>query len=296
MDEFEGQASSGGRLGGCLVQVVSHGAALVLGVVLGIVGARVAEYYANPDILSRPEGELSRAQLIEKLDAAEAAYAQLLAENAKKQEEAQNEITVAAKKVTDLEGQVKSKQDEIAVLELKAKKSAGKSAALKKELEAKQAELDALQTQLTQALEEKAQLEQDLMVSREETRVAREETVVAQGETVDARWSGFVSDAIVSICEKGNRNKLARCKDEVRAAFTSTRAARFKQCVNSRQASPRLARVDEKVKDPELPRWSEWVDTESSFTKEKWYITFCDPTLPESTVGPSGGETPDFGE
>lgn len=292
MEEYEGQTSSGGRLGGCLVQVVSHGAALVLGVVLGIVGARVAEYYANPEILSRPEGELSRAQLIEKLDAAEAAYAQLLAENAKKQEEAQNEITVAAQKVTDLEGQVKSKQDEIAVLELKAKKSAGKSAALKKELEAKQAELDALQTQLTQALEEKAQLEQDLMVSREETRVAREETVVAQGETVDARWNGFVSDGIVSICEKGNRNKLARCKEEVRAAFTSQRAARYKQCVGSRQAAPRLVRVDDKVKDPELPRWSEWVDTESSFTKEKWYITFCDPTLPESSVG----TTPDFDE
>lgn len=286
MDEFEGQqASTGGRLGGCLMQVVSHGAALVLGAVLGIVGARVMEYYSDPEILSRPEGELSRAELIAKLDASEAAYATLLAENAKKQEEAQNEVTVATKKVTDLETQVSAKQDEIKVLELKAKKSAGKSAALKKELAAKQAELDTLQIQLTTALEEKARLEEDLIVSREETSIAREETRVAQDETVDARWSGFVSDAVVSICEKGNRNKLARCKDEVRAAFSSQRGAKFKQCVSSKQAQPRLVRVDDKVKDPELPRWSEWVDSDSNFTKNKWYVTFCDPTLPEADLG-----------
>ena len=306
MDEYEEQPSgASGRMAGCLVQVVSHGAALVIGAVLGVGGARMAEYYSDPEILSRPEGELSRAELIEKLDKSEAAYAQLLAESASKQEAAQSEITVATQKVTDLESQVTAKQDEIKVLELKAKKSAGKSAALKKELEAKVAELEALQSQLQTALAEKAALEQDLVVSREETRVAREETVVAQGQTVDARWDGFVSEAVVSICEKGNRNKLARCKDEVRAAFTSQRAARFKQCVGGRQAPPRLIRVDEKVRDPELPRWSEWVSESSTFTKEKWYITFCDPTLPEAEFGEGdddggeragGGPLPDFDE
>ncbi len=286
MDEVEGQEQAGsGRLGGCLMQVVSHGAALVLGAVLGVGGARVAEYYADPEILSRPEGELTRAELIAKLDASEAAYAQLLAENATKQEAAQNEITVATKKVTDLETQVSAKQDEIKVLELKAKKSAGKSYALKKELEAKVAELETLQAQLTTALAEKAQLEADLTVSREETRTAREETQVARDETVDARWEGFVSEAVVSICEKGNRNKLARCKEEVRTAFSSQRAAKFKQCVGSRQAAPRLVKADAKAKDPELPRWSEWVDEDSNFTKNKWYVTFCDPTLPEATLG-----------
>ena len=299
MDEGEGQVSTAGRAGGCLMQVVSHGAALVLGAVLGIGGARVAEYYADPEVLSRPEGELARAELIKKLDDAEAAYAALLAENAKKQEAAQTEITAATQKVTDLESQVAAKQDEIKVLELKAKKSAGKSAALKKELEAKVAELESLQLQLQTALEEKAVLEADLEVSREETRVAREETEVARDETVDARWDGFVSEAVVAICEKGNRNKLARCKEEVRAAFTTQRAAKFKQCVGSRQATPRLVKVDAKAKDPELPRWSEWIDSESSFTKGKWYVTFCDPTLPEAAVGdtPSSGRSlPDFDE
>lgn len=301
MDEMEGaEPPSGGRLGGCLMQVVSHGAALVLGAVLGIGGARVAEYYADPETLSRPEGELSRAELIAKLDSAEAAYAQLLAENAKKEEVAQGEITAVTQKVTDLETQVSAKQDEIKVLELKAKKSAGKSAALKKELEAKLAELEALQGQLQVALEEKAQLEADLEVSREETRVAREETDVARDQTVDARWEGFVSDAVVSICEKGNRNKLARCREEVRAAFSGARAVKYKQCVASGQATPRLIKFDTKVKDPELPRWSEWVSEDSAFTKGRWYVRFCDPTLPEATLDDapysSGRSLPDFDE
>lgn len=305
MDQYDGQPqeSGEGRLGGCLVQVVSHGAALVLGAVLGIMGARVTEYYQDPEVLSRPEGELSRAELIAKLDASDRAYAQLLAENAKKQESAQTEVAEATKKVTDLEGQVTSKQDEITVLEIKSKKSAGKSAALKKELATKVAELDALKMELTTALAEKARLEEDLVVSREETRVAQDDTLtaqgetrVAQGETVDARWNGFVSDAMVSICEKGNRTKLARCKDEVRTSLSSQRGARFKQCVGSRQAQPRLVRVDDKVKDQEMPRWSEWIDQDSSFTKNKWYVTFCDPTLPEASITETRSLTPDFEE
>ncbi len=293
VDELDDQARAGGggRLGGCLVQVASHGTALVLGAVLGILGARVAEYYQNPEVLSRPEGELSRVELIAKLDASDRAYAQLLAENATKQEAARTEVTQATQKVTDLETQVSAKQDEIVVLELKAKKSAGKSASLKKELAGKLAELEALQTQLTTALEEKARLEADLLVSREETSIARNETVasreetrIAQGETVDARWNGFVSDAVVSICEKGNRAKLARCKEDVRKSFSTQRSAQFKQCVGSRQAQPRLVRMDDKVKDSTMPRWSEWLDQDSSFTKDKWYVTFCDPTLPEATI------------
>lgn len=291
MDELDEQAQQSGRLSGCLVQVVSHGAALVLGAVLGILGAQVAEYYQDPEVLSRPEGDLSRAELIAKLDASDRAYAQLLAENATKQEAAQTEVTEATKKVADLQTQVTAKQDEITVLELKAKKSAGKSASLKKELAAKVAELESLQVQLTTALEEKTRLEADLLVSREETSIARSETVasreetrVAQGETVDARWNGFVSDAIVSICEKGNRAKLARCKEDVRKSFTAQRGSQFKQCVGSRQAQPRLVRMEDKAKDASMPRWSEWLDQDSAFTKDKWYVTFCDPTLPEATI------------
>lgn len=298
MDEFEPAANpAGGRVGGCLLQVVTHGLALVVGAGLGIGGARLAEYYANPEMMSRPEGELSRAELIAKLDASERAYAQLLADSSRKEETQQTEIAAANQKVTDLSSAVKGKEEEVKLLELKVKKSQGKSAALKKELEARQAELDGLKSQLEVALAEKAQLEQDLVVSREETKVARQETQIAKDETVDARWEGFKAEAMVAICEKGNRNKLARCKDEVRASLDNARAAKFKQCVSSRQATPTLVRVDEKDKYPELPRWSEWVDQGSKFTENRWYVTFCDPTLPEARIAGDEGPTeiPDLG-
>jgi hypothetical protein len=280
------------RFGGCLVQVVSHGLAILLGAGLGAGGLRIAEYYENPEAMSRPEGELSRAELIAKLDEAERRYAELLAQSQQQQAVAQDEISAAGAKVTDLETKVTAKQDEIKVLELKVKKSQGKSAALQKELEAKLAELEGLKGELQVALEEKAKLEADLVVSREETRVARVETDVARDQTVDARWDGFVSDTVVQVCEKGNRNKLAKCKEEVRAAMTGSRAARYKQCVGSGQATPRLVRVNAKDKDPQLPKWSEWLSQDSKFTQDAWYLTFCDPTLPE-TSGLRAGEQDD---
>jgi chromosome segregation ATPase len=192
-------------------------------------------------------------------------------------------LEAAAQKVVDLEGAVSKKAEEVSVLELKVKKAKGQSAALKKELEAKQAELAELHVQLDEARAEAETLRQDLSVSREETRSAQAETRVSRGETTEARWQGFKSDVVLSVCEKGNRKKLSECRDEVREMLDSKRAARFKQCVGSRQAQPRLVRVDEKEKDPELPRWSEWLSQESKFTQNKWYVVFCDPTLPEAS-------------
>lgn len=298
MSDIDGGAPApGARAGGCLMQVVTHGVALALGAVVGILGFKMAEYYANPEILSRPEGDLSRAELIAKLDSAEKAYADLLAEKGRREEQAQTEIAAAGKKVEDLQSAVTKKEEEIKVLEAKAKKSANKSAALKKELEAKEAELADLRIQLETAQAEKARLEQDLVVSREETRVAREETTVARGETIDARWTGFQSDALVQICEKGSRNKLTRCKEEVLAALGSTRARQYKHCLASGQAAPRLVRTDKRAEDLTLPRWGEWISQESDFTKDTWYIVYCDPTLPEAQLSsdvPSG--IPDFEE
>ncbi len=285
MSSFEEPPDSAGRAGGCLVQIVTHGVALVLGAVLGVVGAQVVEYMRDPETQSRPEGALSRAELIAKLDDAERKYAELLAEAAKKDEQARSELEAASQKVVDLEGAVSSKAEEVSMLELKVKKAKGQSAALKKELEAKQAELTELQVQLDEAREEASRLREDLSVSQEETRSAREETRVSRGETTDARWQAFRGDVVLAVCEKGNRKKLSECREDVGAMLDSKRAARFKQCVGSRQSQPRLVRVDDKEKDPQLPKWSEWLDQESKFTENKFYIVFCDPTLPEATVG-----------
>jgi hypothetical protein len=283
--------------------VVTHGIAILVGAGLGAGALRLSEYYENPEAMSRPEGDLSRAELIGKLDEAAKQYSDLATQSKQQAETAEGELTVATQKVTDLETKIGSAESEIKVLELKVKKGQGKSAALEKQLKQKQEELSSLKGQLDVALQEKARLEADLVVSREETRVARDETVVSREETrvareetvtsreetrvareeaVNARWEGFVAETIVQICEKGNKNKLGRCKEEVRDVMAGARAQRFKHCVSSGQASPRLVRVDARDKEPTLPKWSEWVNQSSKFTQDTWYITFCDPSLPES--------------
>jgi DNA repair exonuclease SbcCD ATPase subunit len=267
------------------MQVVTHGVALALGAVLGVLGAQAIEYARDPETLARAEGNLSRAELIRQLDAAEAKYAALLLETAKKDEAQRSELESATARVTSLETDVAKKADEVQVLELKVKKAKGQSAALKKELEAKQAELTELQEQLAEAQAEQQRLEGELTVSRSETQEAREETRVAQGETVDARWEGFRTTVVLTVCEKGNRKRMETCRGEIQAAMDSKRAARFKQCVGSWQAQPRLVRVDDKDKNPELPRWSEWLAEESKFAGQKWYLVFCDPSLPEARFG-----------
>lgn len=294
MSELDDGGQAGSKVSGCLLQVVTHALALAVGAVGGTLGYQMSEYYANPEVMSRPEGELSRAELINKLDASERAYAELLAEQGRKDEAQKNEIAAAGKKVEDLTGQVAQKEEEVKVLALKAKKSANKSAALKKELETAMAELEGLKVQLTTALEEKAQLERDLEGSREETRVAREETDVARDETVDAKWDGFQAEAVVTICEKGNRSKLAQCKEEVATALGSSRAKQFKHCLRSGQAAPRLVRADlKRTESFEMPRWGEWMGQESKFTEDTWYLVFCDPTLPEATLSTDTPGIPD---
>ena len=95
MSEFDDAGQSGSRVSGCMFQVVTHAIALALGSVGGILGVQMAEYYQDPETMSRPEAELSRAELIAKLDASERAYAELLAEQGRKEETQKTEIQAA---------------------------------------------------------------------------------------------------------------------------------------------------------------------------------------------------------
>ncbi len=281
-------------------KLLTHGIALVVGAALGLGGHTLSEHLEDPDAMARPEAALSRPALVKRLVAAEEQIASLRATvDTKTAEvvETNGKLEEAGKKVSDLQTQVEGKEGEIKVLELKVKKAAGKSAALQKELEEKKAELATLQAALDTALAEKAQLERDLEVSREETATAKQETATARQETedarndwVDAKWSTFTARAQVDICDVRWKSKLRKCKEDVATALEAgDRSARFKQCVVSGQATPRLVMVEKKQKDFELPEWSEWFDEESSFTKQKWYIVFCDPTLPEAKgVGRDG--------
>lgn len=284
MSDYDEGASSGGQAAGCLVKVISHGVVLVAGIILGAILPIAYEHFENPELMASPEADFSRAELIAKLEASEKAYQELLDKSTKLDGEQKEQISQASSKVVDLEGQVAKKEQEIEVVKAKLKKTEGKSAARKKELEQMEAELAALKAELETAVADKARLTAELEVSRAETVQAKAETDVARQETnvarADEAWASFKSDAFVRICKKGSTNKMDNCREDVQAAL-SGHASRFKGCVLSGQASPRLMEVEDK-KAINLPQFASWFDQGSSFTEDKFYITFCDPSLPEA--------------
>jgi myosin heavy subunit len=284
MSDYDEGASSGSQVAGCLVKLISHGIALLSGLIMGIVIPIAYEHFENPELMASPEADFSRAELIAKLEASEKMYQELLDQTSKLDAEQKEQLTQASSKVVTLEGQVAKTEQEIEVIKAKLKKTEGKSAARKKELEQKEAELAALRAELEVAVAEKARLTQELEVSRAETVQARAETQVARDETNAARadeaWAKFQADAYIRICKKGTTNKMERCREEVKDALYG-HSKQFKDCVLSGQASPRMIEVEDK-RDVTLPRFSKWFDQNSDFSKDRFYITFCDPDLPEA--------------
>lgn len=185
----------------------------------------------------------------------------------------------AQEKVEDLRGQIEKKEEELKVLEKKAKQNV----ALKKELEQKKAELAELQVALDNAEKERVELVEKLQTAYTEVSVARAQTKAAKQEVIEVKWDEFKARALVDICEKGTKGKMEKCREAVEAALTPDREARYRECARKKAAVPQLRR---KTKDEkELPAFGEWMGQGSKFMKNEWYILFCDPTLPEAGDG-----------
>jgi hypothetical protein len=100
--------------------------------------------------------------------------------------------------------------------------------------------------------------------------------------TLNNKWARFLNDGQLEICEKGNRKKLGRCREETEGALMSgSRRARFTHCVRSGQAMPSVKELE---KDAALPDFAEMINEDQKTTKG-WYVLFCDPTLPEIEEG-----------
>lgn len=202
---------------------------------------------------------------------------QALADRCTQQEASERDKLIETQaRVEDLRTQIAAREAEVKKLEKKAKENV----ALKKELEAKKAELADLQTQLETAERERAQLVEKLQLAYEEVSVSKAQTVAAKQETMAVKWDEFKARAVIEICEKGNKNKMEKCRSTVESAFSPAREQLYKECVRKKAAVPTLRKVQKNEK--ELPAFAQWVDADSKFTKGEWYILFCDPTLPEA--------------
>lgn len=172
---------------------------------------------------------------------------------------------------------------------------AARALQVQKELEEARRQLADVRTQLDAAQEEKRQLQAALATTTrqlQQTEVALEQQV---GMTEEARenalgqaWWRFLGEAQLEICERGNRKKLGRCREEVEAHLqTGSLRRAFAHCVRSRQATPNVAKIE---RGASLPMFAQFLGEDSRVTKD-WYVQLCDPTLPEAKMGtrPAGG-------
>jgi hypothetical protein len=202
--------------------------------------------------------------------------------NATELEEAQNKVVFLTKEVDDREARVVELEAEMARRSDRGRSLVAELEQAKRDLEEARAELEVVKAdrerlvvELTQTKEQLAETEGALTTQKGLTERAKEDALVN-------KWYRFIHTAQLEVCDKGGRNKLGNCREDLQAALmTNPRRDKFAHCVRSGQATPM---VREMSKGESLPDFSEMIDEEQKPTKG-WYVLFCDPTLPEKSDG-----------
>ncbi len=257
-------------------------ASLIVGVGLG--GA--VAWYAKP----APQAAAPEAPTYDLADIRfQQACLPMVAEKANRIEELNLEIG-------DLRNQVTEKADRVAELEARtATAKGGAKTASAAELRQAKEELASLRLQYASLTSEKDQLVVSLTQSRQQLEVAEvavaqnraayEDQVsiarVARDDASSSKYASFLGDSQLAICEKGGRKKMGDCRTDVLARLQDSRLKdQFMQCVRTGQATPS---VREMLGGGSLPSHSAWLDDGSKVLKG-WYVTMCDPTLPEADL------------
>ncbi|MFT7518106.1 MAG: hypothetical protein ACI9MC_000233 [Kiritimatiellia bacterium] len=195
-------------------------------------------------------------------------------------------LTLAQAKVVDLEDQVVIKAARVAELEETMSQRADAGKAIMQELREARVELETLRTQLQQAVQEKEAAIEELKVTveklektEEELVETKERLVISEEDALSNRWTAFTRDAQLQICDKGRRKRLGKCREAVFIAMGDAVEAKYRHCVKSGQAVPGFQETTRE--EAELPDYSFYLNEEDRITKG-WYVTLCDPTLPEA--------------
>lgn len=194
-------------------------------------------------------------------------------------DEVAKQLTVATVGIQSLEADVQAKEAKVATLEAEMKKRGAAGKALSKELEAAKGELAAVKQQLVQAIAEKEAIAKTLEVTRERLVAQALATDEARADSRGNKFNTFVAEGQLTICERGNRKKLGKCREAVDAAL-SPFAKRFDHCMASGQEAPTLAEVAD-PKDAALPPFAAWLAPDDKIVRG-WYVLLCDPSLPEA--------------
>jgi hypothetical protein len=241
-------------------------AAIVIGTIAGIVGHSV---FSEPVVIMPP------AEII-KQELTEAELRELASDLiASEQDKAKN----AQARVQLLEGELEAKEAELRTLKgNKAKNTARRNqlkeemAFLRVQLASAEEERDALRKELKQTIKE---LDFQVSQSKKFKRKAKRYKM----ESTSNLWSAFKASAKTKICNRGTKKRHEKCYAAVDEAMGSQVRGRFTVCVDTYQSVPVLKFME---KGAAMPRYSEKLNQDSKFTK-KWYVLFCDPTLPEAS-------------
>lgn len=192
-------------------------------------------------------------------------------------DEVVKQLTEANAGITTLEADVKAKTEKVASLEAEIKKRGAAGKALTKQLEQARAELTEVKTKLEQAIAEKEAIAKTLEVTRERLVKQALQTDEARAESRGHRFSSFLAEGQLQICERGNRKKLGKCREAVEASLKRY-AGQYEHCLASGQEAPTLAEVTD-IKDTALPPFASWLNNDDKIVRG-WYVLLCDPNLP----------------
>ena len=191
--------------------------------------------------------------------------------------------------VEDLEAELEAKRTELENMKAVNEENAEKAAIAAKKWKEMEAEIERLEgalevaeVQRDEALEELKVTVKALEVQIKETEIQRVRAEHFRDESHKNLWTSFKNETKVEICDRGSQRRHGKCHDSINLLLETNIKNQFMECVDGNMATPLLLQADDK--DAKLPSFSAWLDPdkENRDTKKRWYVQFCDPTLPEA--------------
>lgn len=201
-------------------------------------------------------------------------------------------LTTAQDRVVDLQATLDAREAELRQLQKDAEGDAEKRAAAARKWKEMEAEIERLTADLGSAEQERDQLLVQLKETVEaldaqikETEHQRKRAERYKDESQVNLWSSFQYESKTKICNRGTTRRHEKCYEAVDDAMAGVET-RFLECVDTYQSTPMLVHAERSDRRADnLPPFAEWLSEDTRFTNKGWYIQFCDPTLPEASMG-----------
>jgi len=153
-------------------------------------------------------------------------------------------LAKAQAKVVDLQAQLQARESELGKLKGQVEVDEQKRAAAARRWKEMESEIEQLKTDLAQAESERDEVMVELKTTIRklerqirETEKAKAEADFYKNESTVNLWSAFVAQAKVEICDRGTRKRHEKCHEAVAGALDKMSKDRFRECVDTYQAT-----------------------------------------------------------